>query len=318
MIRPLRLNASTVVVAELESIEASRFNEELRTLILRQELIVGYEKNAAGCSVSCECRHDFPQKSKQGCNNCEKCQLAGGLESSLERLASASEEVRLSQGQTLLRVGTMETHAFLVLEGTLRLLGKDPVLNDLFTVGRVEPGELVGVIDLLRQAPCEAAIARQTCLLLSLPLELILDLVQEDSGLLQSLQSLQSPCEGVAVLSSVLKRLNPPPVDTQEWFREQLEASKADDNTAETKQKLLSSVLPRSEESVGCVLTRNGEFELSEMSNLPLRFWTWTPACATTSSNNAKTAPAPTQALQLAQLRRNNPYLSSPGHQPRT
>ena len=37
VIRPLRLNASTVVVAELESIEASRFDDELRTLILRQE-----------------------------------------------------------------------------------------------------------------------------------------------------------------------------------------------------------------------------------------------------------------------------------------
>ena len=37
VIRPLRLNASTVVVAELESIEASRFDDELRTLILREE-----------------------------------------------------------------------------------------------------------------------------------------------------------------------------------------------------------------------------------------------------------------------------------------
>ena len=37
VIRPLRLDARTVVVAELESIEASRFDDELRTLILRQE-----------------------------------------------------------------------------------------------------------------------------------------------------------------------------------------------------------------------------------------------------------------------------------------
>ena len=37
VIRPLRLNSSTVVVAELLSIETSRFDDELRTLILRQE-----------------------------------------------------------------------------------------------------------------------------------------------------------------------------------------------------------------------------------------------------------------------------------------
>ena len=37
VLRPLRLDANTVVVAELESIEARRFDDELRTLILRQE-----------------------------------------------------------------------------------------------------------------------------------------------------------------------------------------------------------------------------------------------------------------------------------------
>jgi len=37
VIRPLQLNAKSVVVAELETIEASSFDDELRTLILRQE-----------------------------------------------------------------------------------------------------------------------------------------------------------------------------------------------------------------------------------------------------------------------------------------
>ncbi len=37
VIRPLRVNANTVVVAELESISPSRFDEELRTLILKRE-----------------------------------------------------------------------------------------------------------------------------------------------------------------------------------------------------------------------------------------------------------------------------------------
>ena len=37
VIKPIRLNSNTVAVAELESIEASRFDDELRTLILRQE-----------------------------------------------------------------------------------------------------------------------------------------------------------------------------------------------------------------------------------------------------------------------------------------
>ena len=37
VIRPLRLDANTVVVAELERIEASRFDDALRAAILREE-----------------------------------------------------------------------------------------------------------------------------------------------------------------------------------------------------------------------------------------------------------------------------------------
>ncbi len=222
--------------------------------------------------------------------------LSGGRDSSLELLANAAEDVRLSQGQTLLRGGVMETHAFLLLEGTLRLLGQDPVLNELFTVGRSQPGELVGVVDLLRQAPCEAAIARQPCRLLSLPLGLIVDLMQDDPGLLKSLQTLKSPCEGIAVLNSVLKQLNPPPTDTQTWLREQLEASNAGANSAEATQ-LLSSVLPGSEQRMGSVLTRDEQVQLRGISNLPLRFWAWTPSSPPQSSNSAvqKASPAASQ-----------------------
>ena len=41
--------------------------------------------------------------------------LAEAREQSLELLAEAAEEVSLSQGQTLLRSGVMESHAFLLL-----------------------------------------------------------------------------------------------------------------------------------------------------------------------------------------------------------
>lgn len=204
--------------------------------------------------------------------------LAGASETSLKRLAIAADEVRLGQGQTLLRSGVIESHAFLLQEGTLRLLGRDPVFNELFTVGRLQPGELVGVIDLLRQAPCEAAIARQPCSLLSIPLNLIVDLVKDDVGLLKSLQSLRSPCEGVVVLSRVLKDQNPPPANTQAWLREQIHTSEKKDNGEGTGQRLLSSVLPGSEQLMGCVLTQDEEEKLGRMSNLPLRFWEWTPS----------------------------------------
>lgn len=223
--------------------------------------------------------------------------LSAARENSLELLADASDEVRLSQGQTLLRGGVMETHAFLLLEGTLRLLGKDPVLNDLFTVGRVNPGNLVGVIDLLRQGPCEAAIARQPCRLLSLPLGLIVDLVQDDPELLRGLQSLESPCEGVAVLARVVQQLNPPPLDTQAWLLQQLSnTGKAHPNQSTTidhHQRLLSSVLPGAETRVGCELSPDEESRLSSRSNLPLRFWSWSPGAENRTTTAATPKPHP-------------------------
>ena len=50
--------------------------------------------------------------------------FAEAHESSLELLTKSSEEVSLGQGQTLLRVGAIETHAFLLLEGALGLLAE--------------------------------------------------------------------------------------------------------------------------------------------------------------------------------------------------
>ena len=234
--------------------------------------------------------------------------LAGACDKSLELLANAADEVKLNQGQTLLRAGVMETHAFLLLEGTLRLLGQDPVVNDLFTVGRVQPGELVGVIDLLRQAPCEAAMARQPCHLLSLPLELIFDLVQDDPGLLKSIQSLQSPCEGIAVLTASFKQLNPPPADTQAWLRQQLESSKANNKKKDGTKQLLSSVLPGNEQRVGTALTHDEEAELRGLSKLPLRFWAWTPVVRTPSSKPpAGTASQTTTPSAVSQLQKQQP-----------
>ena len=62
-------------------------------------------------------------------------------QASMQQLADAAELVELRQGQTLLRAGTLETHAFVVLEGALRLLAKEPFHSDLFSVGRAEAAQ---------------------------------------------------------------------------------------------------------------------------------------------------------------------------------
>jgi len=231
--------------------------------------------------------------------------FAEASQKSLDLLAEAAEEVTLNQGQTLLRAGVLETHCFLLLDGALRLLAEDPFYNDLFTVGRLEKGELIGVVNLLRQGACEVAIARRPCLLLSLPGSLLLKLLQSDPGLRNGLEKIQSPCEGAHLLKKVIKQLNPPPLNGEAWVLEQLKAS----TSISTGQRLLSSVLPGSEEWVGRQLNSEEHESLSKQSTLPLRFWYWTPATAegSLSSIAEQTDRATSKGNQTKSLRKWEP-----------
>ena len=191
----------------------------------------------------------------------------------LDRLAEISEEIELTQGQTLIRSGTIETHCFLLLEGALRLLATDPFRSELFTVGKLEAGGMVGVVDLLRQGPCEAAIARRKSRLLSFPLEEVLKLYKNDNDFQKRLNNLTSPCESAALLSVVAKGMNPPPQNAKEWILDNISEEKKKDGYSQTK--LLSTVLQEHEQKVGKEITMAEEDALARKSVLPLRYWVW-------------------------------------------
>ena len=209
--------------------------------------------------------------------------LGAASPESLERLAGAVEEITLKQGQTLLRATVLETHAFLVLEGALRLLARNPISGDLYTVGRAEVGELVGVVDLLRQASCEGAIARRPSRVLAIPLELLNELLQRDAGLLAALETLTSPCETAAVLGSHLQGQPQPPADVQAWILARL-ASTGGDGV-----RLLSSVVPGHEHRLGQVVAVADQAALAAASPLPLR-WVALPEAGTEPPAAAKPA----------------------------
>lgn len=214
-------------------------------------------------------------------------ELKGAAESTLQQLAEASELIELQQGQTLLRAGTLETHGFVVVEGALRLLAREPFHGDLFSVGRVEAGGLVGVVGLLRQAPCEGAIARRASQVLSFPLTLLNELIQHDKGLCEGLQSHWSASEGAAVLKEHLRSLPQPPADPCAWVLQQL-ASNAPGTNRENCNALLSTVLEGQESLVGTVLTPGQCQALEQASALPLRFWHWSPATSAPAEAEAK------------------------------
>ena len=59
-----------------------------------------------------------------------------------------------ASGTNPARASTLETHGFLVIDGALRLFAQEPS-SDLFSVGRVDAGGVVGAAGLLRQGACE-------------------------------------------------------------------------------------------------------------------------------------------------------------------
>ena len=222
--------------------------------------------------------------------------FTGARPATLEQLAAASEVVELSQGQTLLRARTLETHGFVVLKGALRLLAEDPISRELFTVGRLEAGELTGVVGLLRQAPCEGAIARRPCELLSFPLDLLAQLIQEDPGLRQNLTNFFSAAEAAHVLGGYLRRLPQPPADAQAWILEQLAQCQIATDVCDGIEgtSLLSSSIPNHENRIGEPLDADELKDLNRISALPVRVIRWQPV------NPAVRSPEENQAGSIA------------------
>ena len=193
-------------------------------------------------------------------------------EITINKLAEKSCEMILEQGQTLLRDGIIEKKGFIVIEGTVRLLAKNPITNELFTVGKAGKGDVIGIIDLLRHSPCEIAIARQKSTFLSIDLEELVSIYQNDEGIRNGLDKLTSPSEKILVLSKIGISLNPPPEDIQTWLLEQLKHT-----TNETKETiyLLSTEIKGEESLVASEVNRKEVERLQNKNIFTTRYIKW-------------------------------------------
>ena len=142
----------------------------------------------------------------------------------------------------------------------------------MFTVGKVERGDIVGIVDLLRGAPCEAAIARTASKLIGVPLEIIAQLYKTDIGLRESLNKITSSCEGAKILGEVVKSLNPPPENAKSWILQNLQTSERREGTS---KRLLSSCIDPFNELVGKNIDEETAEKLKIHSPFDVRHWTW-------------------------------------------
>ncbi|MEO1068691.1 MAG: cyclic nucleotide-binding domain-containing protein, partial [Cyanobacteria bacterium J06638_6] len=97
----------------------------------------------------------------------------------LQQLLQTTQPLRYRVGQPLLRREVLTQQVIVLLEGQARLLGYDPRSQQPLTLNRCGPGELLGVISLIRGVPCETVIASTEVLALTLPSYTFLNLLNE-------------------------------------------------------------------------------------------------------------------------------------------
>ena len=94
------------------------------------------------------------------------------------------EWLRYRTGQPLLQADRLPHQVMFIAEGAVRLIADDPATGP-FTLARLGSGDALGWCGLLRNRPCEAAIAMEPTLVAALPAKQFLNLLPLEKGLAQ-------------------------------------------------------------------------------------------------------------------------------------
>ena len=125
-------------------------------------------------------------------------------EEHLSQLSQNSVVITIRQGEVICRQDIIEDKSFIVLDGSFRLLARNVISNELYTIGKGEKDSIIGLVDLLRQSPCEIALARQVSTVIGIDNNDLLKIlnIQENFDILKSIQS---PCEDAELLLQLCK-----------------------------------------------------------------------------------------------------------------
>jgi ATP-binding cassette, subfamily B, bacterial HlyB/CyaB len=125
-------------------------------------------------------------------------------EATLTKLAKQFQPLRYPIGRALTTAKVMPTQVSLIYQGQVRILGYDPRTEAPITLELLEPGQLVGWLSLLRNWPCETAIASTETVCLTLPASIFLKLVEKELSVTQYYQQQPSIVEVFDILGQQL------------------------------------------------------------------------------------------------------------------
>ncbi|ABW28178.1 peptidase domain-containing ABC transporter [Acaryochloris marina] len=125
-------------------------------------------------------------------------------EAVLSSVAKEFQPLRYPMGRPLVSNRAMPQDFTLIYQGQVRLLGYDPRTDAPVTLSLLGPGAAVGWISLVRQIPCETAIASVETVGLKLPAATFLELLDHEPSIAQVYEQQPSVLEAFEVLGQQL------------------------------------------------------------------------------------------------------------------
>lgn len=124
----------------------------------------------------------------------------------LDQYLKNAKLLRYRMGQAIVIRETLPAQVALLYEGQARLIGQDPRSNVPRSLKLLGPGELLGAVGLLRNVPCETALASQETLCLNIPSQDFLDLLQAEPNFDAALRDRIGLVEVFELLGAELER----------------------------------------------------------------------------------------------------------------
>ncbi len=93
--------------------------------------------------------------------------------------ASKMKPLRFRMGQKMLIKEQLPSHIVIVLTGKVRLVGMEPSTGKPVSLQVLEPGAMLGWVSIMRQIPCETALASEETICLVLPATDFIPLLQQ-------------------------------------------------------------------------------------------------------------------------------------------
>ena len=147
----------------------------------------------------------------------------GLSDAGMAQLENNARVLRYELGQTISERSTLPAQVLVLLNGQGRLLAVEG--GTMVTVGRLQPGSIIGLASLLRGHPCEDVTAICELNALAIPDECIADLYRDEAGFRDWCQQQLWPAELIALIQAIQTQ-SPHADGSLQWLQQTLQQSK--------------------------------------------------------------------------------------------